>query len=134
MDLPMPVPTGHDAPFWAAADEEKLLLQRCVTSGRYQWFPRARSIHVAGGDVEWVESPGHGHVETYSVVARSFYPALPAPYVIGMVRLDEGVLLTALIVDAPADTVSVDMPVTVVFRALDGERKVPCFRPAGSAP
>lgn len=131
MDLPKPVPTGYDAPFWAAAKDNRLLLQRCVTTGRHQWFPRARSIHARGGDVEWVESRGRGRVETFSVVVRSFYPALPAPYVLAVVHLEEDVSLTTLVVDADPDAIRIGMPVEVTFRILDGDQPVPCFRPAG---
>jgi uncharacterized OB-fold protein len=133
MDLPKPVPTGYDAPFWTAAREGRLLVQRCVATGRPQWFPRARSLHVPGGEVEWVESEGRGTVETFTVVARSFYPALPAPYVIAMVRLEEGILLTALVVDADPAEVAIGLPVAVTFRAIEGDQPVPCFAPSGRA-
>ena len=98
MELPQPLSCAHDAPFWEAAAEKRLVLQRCVTTQKFQWFPRDSSIHMSGGAVEWVESPGLGEVVSFTRVERSFFSDLAAPYILAVVRLDEAVQMTTHLV------------------------------------
>ncbi len=60
MDRPFPRPSELDQQFWDSTNRGKLLLQRCTTTGRYQWYPRAHSQFDPHGAVEWVESSGQG--------------------------------------------------------------------------
>jgi len=62
--------------------------------------------------------------------ARSF--PLPAPYVIAIVELDEGPrMMTNLVGIAPDPaTITIGMPVEVVFEDVSPEFALPRFRPA----
>jgi uncharacterized OB-fold protein len=125
---PIPVPCAHDQEFWAAAKSGTLLLQRSVTSGKLQTYPRAHALDGSAG-VEWVESKGYGHIHTFSVVHRSFYEALQAPYVIAVVELEEGVKFVGHLVESSPETIEVGMSVEITFRDLNSEIALPCFRP-----
>ncbi len=128
MEQPIPVPCAHDKPFWDAAREGRLLLQRSVRTGAVQVYPRGHALDGSGA-TEWVESRGLGMIETFSVVHRSFYPALAAPYAIVVVRLEEGVKMTGHLIDCAPEEAAIDLPVEVVFRPLTDEISLPCFRP-----
>lgn len=58
---------------------------------------------------------GHGTVFTYTVNVQPFNPAIPSPYVIAIVELDEqhGLRLAVNIVDCEPDSVFCGMPVQV---------------------
>ncbi len=72
---------------------------------------------------------GHGRVESISVVHRSFYKDIPAPYAFAIIRLDEGVLMTGQITGADPAGVAIGDPVTVSFFEVAPGKKLPGFTP-----
>lgn len=128
MLAPDPTACAHDKPYWDGAREGRFRLQRGTHTGRFQFFPRAHSIH---GDepLEWVDSAGLGTVHTFTVVERSFYENLPAPFVLAVVDLDEGVRATAHVVDIAARSVHIGMRVRAGFAARGAGLPVLVFRP-----
>lgn len=71
---------------------------------------------------------GRGTVFTYTINHHAFNPAVPTPYVIAIVELDEqeGLRLAANIVDCAPDSVTCGMPVQA---RVDGDA-APVFVPA----
>lgn len=129
MLAPLPTACEHDRPFWDAAREGRLLLQRGTRSRRFQSYPRGHSLHERGEPLEWVESPGLGTVHTFTVVHRSFYENLTAPFVLAIVDLDEGVRMTAHVVDVEPATVRIGLRVRAEFRSRGEGLPVLVFRP-----
>jgi uncharacterized OB-fold protein len=125
-NAPEPITTELTEPFYAATAEGKLLIQRCKSTGKAQWYPRSHSVHDIGADVEWVESSGEGEVYSFSVISRSPFDDVEAPYVFALVDLAEGVRLATDIVDVDPEEVAIGMPVKVVFRPR-GEHQIPMF-------
>jgi uncharacterized OB-fold protein len=132
---PLPEPTDVSRPFWDAAKEHRLVIQRSRKTGKFVFYPRAVSPFGRGDELEWVEVSGRGRVYSYTIARRPTGPqwAGDVPYVIAIVELDEGVHLTANIVDCDPESVRVDMPVEVTFHDVTPEVTLPQFRPA-SAP
>jgi uncharacterized OB-fold protein len=124
MDKPRPLTDALTQPYWDAVGEGRLLVQRCAACNAYQWYPRAHCVACGAGEPAWVEAAGTGRLHTYSVLQKTpnpeFVPDLP--YVLGIVELDEGVRVSANIVDVDHDALACDLPVRVVF--VDG---LPCF-------
>ena len=129
MLAPNPTACAHDQPYWDAAQEGRLLLQRGMQSGRFQFYPRGPSLPHRGEPLEWVESDGRGSVHTFTVVQRSFYENLPAPFVLAIVDLDEGVRVTAHVVDIDPAEVRIGMRVCAAFSSRDDSLPVLVFRP-----
>ncbi|WP_439495529.1 Zn-ribbon domain-containing OB-fold protein, partial [Bosea sp. (in: a-proteobacteria)] len=75
----LPVTDTTSDPFWAGARAGKLMIQRCPATLRYQWYPRAHSIHAPGVTPEWVEASGRGSVFSFSTIHRGNGP-VAAPY------------------------------------------------------
>jgi uncharacterized protein len=74
-------------------------------------------------------------VLTYTVNYQPFNPAVPVPYVIAIVELDEqaDLRIAANIVDCEPDSVRIGLPVEVRFERHDvegGVAFVPVFAPA----
>jgi uncharacterized OB-fold protein len=124
MLAPEPVASAHDEPYWQAARDGKFLLQRCKVTGRCQFPPRGHSMATGGTELEWVESAGTGNVYSFTVVERSFYENLAAPFVLAIVELDEGPRLTTHLVDVDRTRVRIGMRVKAEFRSCD-QRALP---------
>ena len=52
------------------------------------------------------------------------------PYVVAYVTLEEGPTMMTNIVDADVEAIPIGQPVSVVFKATEGGRKIPVFAPA----
>lgn len=129
---PLPKPTPETRPFWDAAREGRLLIQRCESCGTRYFYPRPLCPSCLSRAVHWIEASGRGRLHTFVINHRPprGFP-VSGPYVLGLVELDEGPRMMAQIVDVAPDPAAVhcDMPVEVVFADLTPEITVAKFRP-----
>ena len=132
---PLPRVNETTRPYWDGARAGRLLLQRCRSCAACIHYPRAWCPRCWKTDLEWVESCGRGRVVTFTVVHQAPFEsyAAVAPYVLAVVRLDEGPqMMTNVVGIAPAD-VTIDLAVEVVFEERAGGFRVPLFRPIGTS-
>lgn len=120
------------APFWEATKEKKLLVQRCISTGKYQYYPRAASIHDFGGPVEWVEVEGKGKVYAISVMHRAGNPLMmdKVPYAVALIEVEEGFRMMSNVVNCPVEDIKVGMDVKLTWEELSDGRHLPLFEPA----
>jgi uncharacterized OB-fold protein len=120
-----------DQPFWKGAAEGKLLIQKCRTCGKLQFFPRVVCTDCFSRELEWVQAKGQGKVHSFSWV---FVPRNPAfkdevPICYANVILDEGVIIESRIVGASSQTVKTGAKVRVAFQeTADPQIKLPVFQ------
>lgn len=122
-----PVIDIDSAPFWEALKQGRLLIQRCPTTGRYQWYPRAHSIHDPSVSPEWVEARGTGEVFSFTVIHRG--NTKRPPYNCAMIKLDEGVIMLSTLRGIEEEAMKIGQRVRVDFEDLDEEIRLPVFRP-----
>ena len=127
---PLPQPDALSGPYWEAAAEGRLLIQRCPACTRHQWYPRPLCLACGAREPDWVEASGRGTVHTFSVVRRTpnreFADELP--YVFAIVELEEGVRMATRLVGTPPERVRCGMPVRVTFPpAGEDGRVLPAF-------
>jgi uncharacterized OB-fold protein len=129
---PVPIVNPWARPFWEAARKGKLVIQRCKDCKKYIFYPRICCLHCFSDRVEWVEASGKGFVYSYTVVENNAPSAFiqDMPYVIAIVRLEEGVQMLTNIVGCDPYQVRCDMRVQVTFEKLDDEFSLPKFRPS----
>jgi uncharacterized OB-fold protein len=129
---PLPHPTPVSRPFWDAAREHRLSLQRCAACGRHVYYPRTLCPHCGDSDLAWTDVSGRGTVYSYTIArratARPFEPDVP--YVIAIVELEEGPHMTTNIVGCDPDAVHIGMPVEAAFDDVTDEVTLVTFRPA----
>lgn len=125
-----PVVDEVTAPFWAAAAEGRLIVQRVTATGALQWPPRGFAAATLRPGVEWVQVSGRARVSTFSVVHRSTHAAPPVPYVLAVVELDEGPSMVTRLVDVEPGAVQIGMAVAVAFEPVGDGVALPVFRPA----
>ena len=129
---PLPHPAPESVPFWQAAHQHRLEIQRCKACGQY-WFPPALSCpHCQATDFVWQPVSGRGKVFSFVTYHRVYHPgfAKDVPYVVALVELDEGPRLLTNIVGVAPDKVACEMPVKVVFDDFDDRVSVPKFTPS----
>jgi len=130
---PAPVPTPETQPYFDAAAEGELKIQRCLDCGKPFFYPRPCCPFCASDALEWITTSGRGTLYSYTINHR---PApgfeQDAPYAIAVVQLSEGPRMMANIVgiENTPDNLVLDMDVEVTFEKR-GDVTIPQFRPAG---
>jgi uncharacterized protein len=125
---PVPSPSAITAPYWDAARDGRLLLRRCTECGVVAHPPRPLCPACWAAAFEWVESSGRGRVVSATTVHHPPSPAFATPYVLAIVRLEEGPrMMTNIVTDDPS-RVRIDMPVRVTFEER-GDFRIPQFVP-----
>ncbi|MGN6718273.1 MAG: Zn-ribbon domain-containing OB-fold protein [Candidatus Binatia bacterium] len=118
-----------DQRFWDGAAGGKLLLQKCKSCGKVQFFPRVACVDCFG-ELDWIESKGRGKVHSFTLVRvprnAAFKEETPIYYI--NVILDEGVIMESRLVGDGRDKVSMGARVKAVFQEThDPKIKLPCF-------
>ena len=128
---PLPRVNETTRPYWDGARAGRLLLQRCRACTSFVHYPRAWCPRCWKTDLEWVESQGKGRVVTFTIVHQAPFESYAGdvPYVLAVVRLDEGPQMMTNIVGIEPARVCVDLRVAVVFEERAGGFRVPQFRP-----
>lgn len=128
---PIPVVNPWAKPFWEAAREGRLVIQQCSDCGKTIFYPRIACPDCFSDHVAWVEASGKGSIYTFTVVKNNAPSAFiqDIPYVVAVIRLDEGVQMLSNVVDCDPETLHCDMPVEVVFEKFTTEFTLPKFRP-----
>lgn len=130
--LPLPGRNVDADPYWAAAREGRLLLQRSRRTGQWQFYPRHLMAGTLDGEIEWAEASGRGTVHSFSIIHRAPTAAFEGrvPYVIALIDLEEGPRMLTNIVGGGALEVAIGDPVEVCFEEREGGFKLPQFRRA----
>ena len=129
---PIPVPNEWTKPFWEAAKQEVLALQRCQSCGHFQHPPYATCVNCMSIDLTFEPVQGKGTIYSYTIMYhagdRRFAAAIPYASII--VELDEakGALLAGNLLDAPYTEAKVGRRVEVVFEKLNDDITLPQFR------
>jgi uncharacterized OB-fold protein len=127
----LPAPDPVSSPFWSAASEGRLLIQRCRECGERQFYPRAVCV-ACGSTPEWEEASGQGTVHTFTIIrqnyARPFRDQLP--YVVVIVELAEGPRMMGSLTGVAVEDVYVGMPVQAYIVEAEEGVGVPMWRPA----
>ena len=127
---PIPLATPVSEPFWEGCKRGEFLLQRCASCDASQFYPRTLCSACGAKTLEWAPASGAGYIVSYTVVRRAITPAFAAqvPYVVAIVRLEEGPQLMSHIVDCDPEAVRVGAAVTLGFEDLDGKASLPVFQ------
>ena len=132
---PLPAITTEAKPFWDAAAQQKLIIQRCKNCQSWVWTPRPSCNECGSERVEWTQVSGEGEIYSFTVIrqvvgraaSKAFEPDIP--YVIAWVDLDEGPRLITNIVGCPVEDVKLGMKVSVQFEQASEKVWLPKFKP-----
>ncbi len=126
-----PQPSPETRHYWEACREHQLLIQQCKDCDHYQFYPRIICTSCMGQNLEWFQSAGKGEVLSYTIITRAVSEAYAAdvPYVVALIKLEEGPTMMSNVVECNVEEVKIGMPVTVVFEDWSEEISIPKFRP-----
>lgn len=126
--LPIPTPEadGLSTPYWEAAKNETLMIQRCGACGNWQWGPEWICHECLSFDIQWVEVAPKGRIYSWE---RSHHPVHAAlkghgPYISVLVELPHAgnVRMLGNLLGDSMQTVEIGSEVEAVFEHhLDSE-------------
>lgn len=131
---PLPSIDSISKPFWDAAAEHVLRIQRCTGCGRWQHTPVV-CCPVCSGELDWAEASGRGTVHTFTIIRQVYHPAFTdeVPYNVAVVELEEGPFMVTNVVGCDENGLRIDMPVEVTFEDVADGMSIPKFAPADGA-
>lgn len=127
---PLPSVEGKMAPFWEAARNGVLSLQRCTRCHRHR-FPAADFCsHCLTASLEWVEASGSAELFSFVIVHHAVDPYFAArtPYAVADVKLAEGPHMITAIVGTPAEKLRIGARTRIEFEAAGEGIHLPVFR------
>lgn len=92
----------------------RLMLQFDPHTGMAQFYPRPENLHTHGQALEWREAGGNASLMACTVVRVGPNLARKPPYLFGLVRLDEGPRLLAIIEGDPGQVPSPGTPLRAI--------------------
>jgi uncharacterized OB-fold protein len=118
------------APYFAAAREGRLVVQRCAECALMRFPARELCSGCLSTASTWIQVSGRGEIYSFNVMHQLYHPAFAAevPYAVVVVKLAEGLKMTSSVVDCPPHDIRIGMPVTVVFEPVSPEVVLPKFR------
>ena len=127
MTIPRPEPSWLTRPFWAAANEHRLVRPVCDRCGQSFFTPQIACPRCASESWTWTESSGHGTVYSCTTVHRAPQEGFATPYVVAIVDLDEGWSMLTNIVGTDALLATIGSPVKVAWTQIDEQLTLPTF-------
>ncbi len=130
---PCPAITDMTRPFWMAARQGRLLLQKCARCATFNFHPKPWCVECGHRGLEWTEAKRHGTVYSYTLSREVVmnYPGwrTELPIAMCLIELDDGPRMYAQVTGCPPGQVRIGMRVEVHFRPIGDEAAVPLFRP-----
>ena len=130
---PRPGLTQDNGPFFDAAAEDRLVIQRCTACATLQHPPAPRCAACASYSLGWIEASGPGTVYAFTVAHHPTVDGFDYPLVIAVIELAEGTRLVSNVIDCDPAAVHIGLPVMVRFVDVDDELRLPLFAPIESA-
>lgn len=128
LDRPLPHPTELSAPFWDAARSHELVRPVCEQCSHNFFTPALICPACLSEQWSYRISSGLGTVYSATVVHRAPFPALPAPYQLAIVDMDEGWSLLTNIVESGDRPARIGARVQVTWVDIDEHWTFPAFR------
>ena len=130
---PLPQITDLTRPFWTAAKNGKLVLQKCGKCSTFNFFPKPWCIECGSRDLNWTDAKPYGTVYSFTVsrsVAMNF-PGWEAelPVLMCLIDLDDGVRLYGQVKGCKPEDMKIGMRVKAFFEDISDEAGIPKFRP-----
>jgi uncharacterized OB-fold protein len=124
-----PAVTEETRPFWDAAREGRLVVERCASCGAESFPPRGICRSCRSRSTGPSEVVGRGVVYSFTVNHQRWLPDLEVPYAVVLVEFPDhpGVRVVGRLRGCAPDEAAVGMPVEVGFEPGPGGFAIPSF-------
>jgi uncharacterized OB-fold protein len=128
----LPAMSAANAPYWEACRRHELLIQRCRSCTRHQFYPRRICAACGAAAPEWVRASGRATLSSFTIVRRPLTEAYAAEghYVVALVALAEGPTMMSHVVGCDPAILAIGMALEVAFDDWPEGISLPVFRPA----
>lgn len=132
-EKPVPVADELSQPFWDAAKEHRLAIQRCAECGYRNHPPRPTCDRCSSQRLEFAPVSGRGTIYTFTVMHQPSVAGFEdeVPYINIVVELEEQPMLFMVsnLPHAEIDRIRIGRPVEVWFEDRGSGLVLPQFRP-----
>ena len=130
---PLPVADDLSQPFWEAAKQRRLVVQRCQECGYFNHPPRPACEACQSQQLQFEPVSGRGTIYSFTVMHQPNIAGFEdqIPYINILVELEEQPLLF-MVSNLPAsdlDKIKIGGQVEVYFEEVDPDTPLPQFRP-----
>ena len=132
MEYPLPLPSHLSEPFWNAAKNHQLVLQKCQDCGTFQWYPKAWCIECGSDRLTWGRSTELGTIYSFTIIKHAkANPAFTSeiPFAIVAVELDDGPRMYGRLMNCPVEEIRTGKRVKVIFEDVSDTISLPQFAP-----
>ena len=131
---PLPDITDLTRPFWTAAKNGKLVLQKCQRCATFNFHPKPWCIECGSRELTWTAARPSGtvysHTVSYTVAMNSPAWAAEMPLILCLINLDDGARMYGQVTACRAEDIRIGMRVDVHFEDISDDAGIPKFRPA----
>ena len=129
--MPPPMADATTLPWWQAAAEHRLVVQRCTACEHTRHPPAPICPQCRSAESDWLPVAGRGEVYTYTVVHRPIAAGQELPYIIAVIALEDagGVRMISNLVGLDPDELEIGLAVELVWEDMSAELAIPRFRP-----
>lgn len=103
-------------PFWEGTEAGELRVQKCGNCGTLRWPPRPMCAKCQSSDTLWVPVAPRGTLFSWVGVGHQTVAGMPAPYVVGLVELANGIRMLGQVIDVAPEALAIGMPLRVLFQ------------------
>jgi uncharacterized OB-fold protein len=127
---PLPEITPLTEPYWSAARERRLEVQRCDGCGALRFPPEVGCYACGSMESTWAPVSGRATLYTWTIAHPPLLPffAERAPWPVAVVQLDEGPRMATNLIDMPVEDYVFGLPLVVDFEDVDDEVTLVVFR------
>jgi len=133
LNLPGPIPSVDDAPFWDYCQQRELRIQRCSECGKHRHPPGPVCPKCRSRDCEWDRSNGKGTLFSYSIIHHGTEAVrAQLPYNVAIVQLDDcgGVRLVSNVIGDRSALLSRGMKLSLTWDTASDAQCLPRFEEA----
>jgi uncharacterized protein len=131
---PLPLADETSAPFWEAAREHRLAIQRCTACRCWNHAPSLACPACGSFALSFQVVSGRGRLHSWTVLADPPAPGFAGrlPLVVGVVELaeQEGLLMVANVLETDPANLRLGLPVEVLFEDVTADCVLPQVRAA----
>jgi uncharacterized OB-fold protein len=132
--FPLPLVDDQNGPFWAAAKQHQLAVQRCDDCGRLRFPPSANCMLCGSEKTTWETLSGQGTIFAYVVIHQAMIPAFKEVVPYNVVRVavaeDPRVILMGNVVGCKNEELKIGMPVEAIFHDVAANDTLVRWQPA----
>ena len=130
---PLPQITDQTRPFWSAAKQRKLVMQKCSRCGTLNFYPKPWCVECGNRGLDWIEVKPYGSVYSLTVAYAVMmnYPDWKEdlPVIMCIIDLDDGARMYGQLTDCAPDKAHIGMRVEAHFVDISEDAAIPKFRP-----